>query len=472
MFIQQFFLKGIAHSSYLLGGAKTCGVVDPSRDVQRYIDAAEQMGMTITHILETHLHADFVSGHLDLAEKTGASIYAPASAKCSFSHTAVSEGDTFTIDDMDITVCETPGHTPEHISYVVADRTRGEQPAAVFCGDTLFVGDVGRPDLFPGRAQELAEKLYVSLHEKLLTLPDFCEVYPAHGAGSLCGRAMGAKRMSTIGYERLYNSALNIKNKQEFIQSLTENMPAAPDHFRRCSALNGKGPALVRELPGLAPFTPAAFKERLHKDGCVVLDTRTFDAFGGFHIPGSYHIDFRGNFATFAGWIIPPDADILLVSDSPEQAAEAAVWLRRVGLDRAAGYLKGGVLEWAKAGLPTSHIEQLSVEELRHMATGGQAMTLIDVRAPAEYDGHHIENAVNIPVQDLRERHAEIDKNTDVVLMCSTGMRSSMAASLLRMRGFGRVYSVTGGMSGYSAAGYAPECPVCVMPHGSAFLGS
>ncbi len=471
MFIQQFFIKGIAHSSYLLGGTKTCAIIDPRRDVQIYIDAAHDMGMKITHILETHLHADFISGHLELAEKTGATIYVPQSAQCTFSHLGVSEGDTFAIEDMTVKVLETPGHTPEHISYVVIDRGRGEEPAGLFCGDTLFVGDVGRPDLFPGRARELASKLYKSLHKKILTLPDFCEVFPAHGAGSLCGRAMGAKRTSTIGYERLYNSALQISDEEEFIKSLTMNMPAAPDHFSRCSAINGQGPRLIKDLPALHPLAPAEFRNRVQQDTTVVLDTRTFESFGGLHVPGSYHIDFRGNFATFAGWIIPPDKDVLLVSADPGQAYDASVWLRRVGIDRTIGYLEGGMSEWAKAGFSTGHVPQLSVEELHRMATSGQAMTLVDVRAPAEYKGYHVRNSINIPVQDLRMRYQELDKKITVVLVCSTGIRSSMGASILRLNGFTTVFSVAGGMTGYSAAGYAPECPVCVMPHGSSFLG-
>jgi glyoxylase-like metal-dependent hydrolase (beta-lactamase superfamily II) len=232
MFVQQFFVKGIAHSSYLLGGTTTCAIVDPRRDIGIYLDAAKEMGMKITHTSRTHLHADFISGHLDLAELQEAVIYAPKSAKCQFKHKAVAEGDTFKIENMHLRVLETPGHTPEHISYVVTDTSRGSEPVAVFCGDTLFVGDVGRPDLFPGIAEQLANKLYDSLHKKLMTLPDFCEVYPAHGAGSLCGRAMGAKRTSTIGYERKYNSALQISDREAFIKSLTTNMPAAPDHFQ------------------------------------------------------------------------------------------------------------------------------------------------------------------------------------------------------------------------------------------------
>jgi len=471
MLVQQFFVKGLAHSSYLLGGTKTCAIVDPRRDVNVYLDAAESLGMEITHILETHLHADFVSGHLDMAENTGAKIYAPKSAGCKFDHTPLAEGDTVTIEDMVLNVLETPGHTPEHISYVVVDQARGPDPVAVFCGDTLFVGDVGRPDLFPGKAQELAVNLYHSLHEKLLKLPDFCEVYPAHGAGSLCGKAMGAKRTSTIGYERKYNGALKIKDSGEFISSLTTNMPAAPDHFSRCSAINGSGPALTGSLRALEPFDPVSFNELVKARGTVVLDVRGYDAFGGQHVPGSYHIDLAGNFATFAGWILPPEKEILLVALGGAQAEEAVVWLRRVGLDRVVGYLEGGMFEWAKAGLHTGHVGQLSVEEIHQMSTGDRNMAVVDVRAPSEYQGFHIEGAVNMPAPELRDRYSELDTTIPTVLICSTGIRSSLGASILKQHGFREVFNSAGGMTAYGAAGYGPECPVCVIPHGPHFLG-
>jgi hydroxyacylglutathione hydrolase len=471
MLVQQFFVTGIAHSSYLLGGTKTCAIVDPRRDVNVYLDAAESLGMKVTHILETHLHADFISGHLNLADKTGSRIYAPKSAECEFDHIPLAEGDTVKIEDMVLSVLETPGHTPEHISYVVTDQARGPDPVAVFCGDTLFVGDVGRPDLFPGKARELAFTLYYSLHEKLLKLPDFCEVYPAHGAGSLCGRALGAKRTSTIGYERKYNGALQIEDQEEFITSLTTDMPAAPDHFSRCTAVNRSGPALVGSLPVLEAFDPASFNKMTKERDRVVLDVRGYDAFGGQHVPGSYHIDLGGNFATFAGWILPPEKEILLVALSGSQAEEAAVWLRRVGLDRAIGYLKGGMSEWATAGLPTGHVGQLSVEELHQMSTGDRDMTIVDVRAPSEYQEFHIEGALDIPAPDLRARYTELDPTISTVVLCSTGIRSSMGASILKQHGFREVLNGAGGMAAYGAAGYGPECPVCVIPHGPHFLG-
>jgi hydroxyacylglutathione hydrolase len=471
MFVQQFFVKGLAHSSYLLAGSETCAIVDPQRDVDVYLQAAEDMGMTITHILQTHLHADFVSGHLDLADATGAPIYVPASADCGFEHVAVSDGSSCAIGDLALTVLETPGHTPEHISYVVVDNARGPESCAVFCGDTLFVGDVGRPDLFPGQAVDLANKLYTSLHDKLLKLPDFCEVYPAHGAGSLCGRAMGAKRTSTIGYERRYNAALQIADRQAFVESLTTNMPAAPDHFSRCSAINRAGPARIGEMPELEALKPEAFRSRAECQGAVVLDTRSYEAFGGMHVPNAYHIDAGGNFSTFAGWILPPDAEILLVASSEAQAAQAAAMLRRVGLDRVTGVLHGGMFAWAKEGYLLEYVDQVSAHDLQRMATSGQSAVLVDVRAPTEYDKHHIDGAINIPAPALRTRHAELDPDARTVLICSTGHRSSMAASLLKQQGFRDVVNVSGGMTGYTAAGFAPECPVCIVPHGPRFIG-
>ncbi|HNU02480.1 MAG TPA: MBL fold metallo-hydrolase [Acidobacteriota bacterium] len=466
MIVQQFFVKGISHSSYLLGGSTTCAIVDPQRHIQEYLDAADDLGMTITHILETHLHADFISGHLDLAAATGARIYAPRSGDCRFDHEAVGEGDTITIEDMHIRVLDVPGHTPEHLAYVVTDASRGPEPVAVFCGDALFVGDVGRPDLFPDIARELAAKLYTSLHDKLLRLPDFCEVYPAHGAGSLCGRMMGAKRTSTVGYERRYNRALQLTDREAFIRSLTENMPPAPDHFSRCSDINRVGPAVVADLPPLAPLGPAAFDERRRAPGTIVLDVRGYDAFAGHFVPDSIHNDLNGNFATFAGWILPPDRDILLVAHDDLQVRRAVAGLRQVGLDRVAGYLDGGMVAWVKSGRTTEHLDLLSAEELYLRITGGEHVTLIDVRSAGEYGSYHISGSLHIPAPDLRTRHAELNPALPAIVLCSTGNRSSLAASLLKQRGFPRVANVAGGMTGYSAAGHAPECPLCFVPHG------
>jgi len=319
MLIKHFFINKIAHSSYILAGSDVCAIIDPQRDTDVYIKEARALGVEITHILQTHLHADFVSGHMDLAEKTGAKIFVAKSAKCAFDHVALSEGDTIKIEDIVIKVLETPGHTPEHLCFVVTDTSRGKEPVCAFVGDTLFVGDVGRPDIFPGIAEELAGKLYHSLHDKILKLPDFCEVLPAHGAGSLCGRAMGARWRSTIGYERKYNAVLQIKDKAGFIKSLTGDMPPAPDHFSRCTDINCKGPALISRLPRMNELNPETFREMIEKENVTVVDTRSYLAFGSQHIPGSWSLDINGNLPTFAGWVLPVEKDLLVVSDSYEE---------------------------------------------------------------------------------------------------------------------------------------------------------
>ncbi|MBN2010035.1 MBL fold metallo-hydrolase [candidate division KSB1 bacterium] len=470
MLLKHYFIGKIAHSSYILAGKNSCAVIDPQRDVDIYINEARAMGLDITHILQTHLHADFISGHIDLAKKTGAKIYVAKSAQCTFDHVPLSEGDTIELEDMVLRVLETPGHTPEHLSYVVIDKARSDSPVGVFVGDTLFVGDVGRPDLFPDIAQELAGKLYHSLHDKLLQLPDYVEVYPAHGAGSLCGRAMGAKWRSTIGYERKFNAALLIKDKSKFIKSLTEDMPPAPDHFSRCSDVNRKGPARLSDLPVMEELSAAQFKKRLGNPHIVVLDTRSYHAFASQHIAGAWHLDLNGNFPTFAGWVLPTDKDILLVADEYKKALDANTWARRVGVDRIVGYLDGGMVAWAVAGFESNHIELSSAEDLHDMITGDDNFVLLDVRTPLEFEDNHIDGAINIPVADLRTRHHELEKDKTTVIICSSGNRSSLGASILKQHGFTDIYNVAGGMTGYSAAGYTRECRACVNPHGSRFF--
>jgi len=469
MLLVHFFMPKLAHSSYLLAGDRTCAVIDPSRDVDGYISAAADLDVRISHVLLTHLHADFVSGHIDLATMTGASIVVPASACCTFEHVPVSEGDSFPLEDMRIDVMETPGHTPEHVSYIVSDTSRGPDPAGVFCGDTLFVGDVGRPDLFPDMARELASRLFDSLR-KLSKLPDFCEVYPAHGAGSLCGRAMGSKWRSTVGYERRYNTALQIEDRDVFIQSLTTNMPPAPDHFSRCSAVNRAGPAPVSSLGNPEPLKPEEFRKAIQNQNAIVLDVRRYDAFGGQHIPGALSIDVDGNIPVFAGWILPPDVDIYLVATNLPEVQETTLWLRRVGLDRVNGYLDGGMFAWSLAGLPAAHLPQLSVLEADLEIRSCKENLILDVRSSDEYDNSHIDGAVNIPAPDLRTRFRELDPDSDILLLCSTGYRSTLAGSILLSNRFNHLRNVSGGMKGFNSAALEPECLMCSIPHGPRLL--
>ena len=455
MIIHQFFMPGIAHSSYIVAGNRTCAVIDPARDISRYITAAREMGLSITHILETHLHADFISGHLDLAEATGAEIYAPGLGNCAFSHTSLGEGDTVQLEDIRFSVIETAGHTPEHICYIATDAARGETPVALFSGDTLFVGDVGRPDLFPGRAGELASSLYDNLQGKIMTLPDECEVYPAHGMGSLCGRAMAAKRTSTIGYEKKHNYALRIQDRGEFIRALTSDMPAAPDHFARCSAINRAGPALMKCLVQPEPLEPKLFSKRIKEGNAVLLDTRSYPAFSGLHIPGAWHIDLAGNFATQAGWILPPDRDIFLVVDERRQVEEATLQLHRVGFDSVPGFLQGGLLAWGMAALPIGTIPVIFAKEAHTLIHSGRAV-LIDVRSFEEWETGHAVGSLHIPWHDLRTRHTELDPARQYIVMCRGGQRASIAASILKMHGFTHISNLGGGFTAYQRAGFVP----------------
>jgi len=448
MFVQQFFIPGIAHSSYLVAGEKNCAIIDPARDTERYVEAADSRGYRITHILETHLHADFISGHLDLADATRADIYAPEKANCEFDHVPLKDGDKISIDNLRFDVLETPGHTPEMVSYTVTDLARGESPVAIFTGDTLFAGDVGRPDLFPGRARELASKLYDSLHDKILSLPDECLVYPAHGQGSLCGRSIGAMRITTIGYERQSNRMLSME-REEMIQSLSENMPPAPDHFSRCSEINRKGPVLMRSLTAPSSMKPEEFETNI-RDGAYIIDTRCYAAFSGQFIPGSINIDNMGNVSIFAGWITPPEKKAFIVT-KPQYVPGITKMLRRAGIDHIAGYLDGGVHSWVTSGRYADHIRMLSPPEVRDILQKGEA-TLLDVRTSEEYETGHIEGAINIMVMDLRHRWTELDMDEPYIVMCTTGIRASIAASILKMNGFRDVSNAAGGYLGYQAS--------------------
>ena len=466
MLVQQYYVDGIAHLSYLLGGKQTCAIIDPRRDIDDYVAIAKTLGLTITHILETHLHADFVSGHLDLANCTGATIYAPRSGHCTYDHVAVGDGDSFDLEDMHIEVIDTPGHTPDCVCYVVTDTSRGAEPAAAFTGDTLFVGDVGRPDLFPGMADKLATSLYDSLHNKVMALPDACLVYPAHGAGSLCGKAMGAMRVSTIGYERAFNKALQHPSKEAFLNALLNGMPEAPDHFARCSDINRRGPALVADAPPPRLLSPAELAGLTAK-GHIVVDTRDYSSFGGAHIPGAWNIDGRHNFSTFAGWLLPPDKPIILVAPPDANVALLAIMLRRVGLDNVAGTLDGGISAWIIGGMPIDHMPTMTVHEAHQQCEAGKLpLTILDVRTGSEWGISHINGAVHIPVQDVRTQFGQLDADTEIALVCKSGARAGTAGSILQQHGFTHLAVVAGGMTAWVAAGLAPECATCSLTHG------
>jgi len=466
MLVQQYYVDGIAHLSYVLGGKQACAIVDPRRDIDLYLAEAKKLGLKITHILETHLHADFVSGHMDLAKRTGATIYAPKTGKCTYDHVAVGDGSSFDLEDMHIEVLDTPGHTPDCVCYAVTDTSRGGEPAVCFTGDTLFVGDVGRPDLFPGMADELAAQLFDNLHNKLMKLPDSCLVYPAHGAGSLCGKAMGAMRVSCIGYERQFNKALGHPTLADFKAALLSGMPEAPDHFARCSDINRHGPALAADLAAPRPMSPAEVQAAAQQ-GHIVLDVRTYAAFGGAHVPGAWNIDAAHNFSTFAGWLLPPDTPIVLVANTDDDVPLLATMLRRVGLDRVAGYLEGGMHPWIVGGMPIDHIPTLTIHEVHEQCeAGARPMTILDVRASGEWELSHIEGAVHMPLPATRSQFGQFDRDSLIALVCKSGARACTAGSILEKHGFGNLAVMAGGMTAWVAAGLAPECATCSLTHG------
>jgi hydroxyacylglutathione hydrolase len=448
MYFEQFYLGCLAHASYMLASEGEAIVVDPQRDVELYLNAASEHGVTIRHIFETHLHADFVSGHKELAARTGAKIYMGAQAGAIFDHQAVGDRFEFKFGKASICVLETPGHTPESICLVVTDLEKSIAPWAVLTGDTLFIGDVGRPDLSPRHTPaQLAGLLYDSLHTKLMTLPDNVLVYPAHGAGSLCGKNMRAERSSTIGTERLTNYALQIKSRDEFIRQLTSNLPARPDYFAKDAEINRTGAAALSDLPTLRAIAPAKLDGML-KDGEIALDVRPGDEFAAGHVPGSVNIALGGQFASWAGTVLGLTSHPVLIADTDAQMEEARVRLARIGMEALDGYLAGGLAAWKMAGLPTGTVTQITPQELERQLQSRQVQVL-DVRREPEWDAGHIEGAAWWPLDNFRVSPPEIDHEMALAVHCKGGYRSMIAASLLQRAGFRRVLNVAGGFDGW-----------------------
>lgn len=431
-------------------------VVDPQRDVELYLKAAADHGVTIRHIFESHLHADFVSGHQELAARTGATIYMGAQAGATFPHIPVGDGFELQFGKASIRVLETPGHTPESICMVVtnddvADGNESAMPWAVLTGDTLFIGDVGRPDLSPRHTPaQLAGLLYDSLHGKLLKLADNVLVYPAHGAGSLCGKNMRAERSSTIGTERLTNYALQIKSREDFIAQLTSNLPARPDYFLKDAEINRTGASALSELPALRAIAPAELNA-LVSAGELALDVRPGDEFAAGHVPGSVNIALGGQFASWAGTVLGLSAHPVLIAESVAQLEEARLRLTRVGIELLAGYLDGGVAAWKEAGLPVATISQMTAGEL-DARLKSHAVQVLDVRREPEWDAGHIESATWWPLDNFRVSPPEIDQDAPLAVHCKGGYRSMIASSLLQRAGFKQVINVVGGLDAWQQA--------------------
>jgi hydroxyacylglutathione hydrolase len=461
MYFKQFYLGCLAHASYLIGSEGDAAVVDPQRDVDQYIAEAEAQGFKIKHVIETHLHADFVSGHRELAARTGAEIIFGAKSGAEFLHPAVNDGEEIKLGRVTLRFLDTPGHTPESISILVIDNDVSAQPQKVLTGDALFIGDVGRPDLAGGRgytAEQMAASLYESLHGKLLKLDDAVEVYPAHGAGSMCGRNISKETSSTIGEQRRFNYALKPMSKDEFVRMMTADLPEAPAYFPRDAEINRTGAPALEELArpkGLAPEELDA----LSKKGHLLLDIRPSAAFGAAHVPGALNIALSGQFATWCGTLIVIGTPVVLIADGIDAVDEAVMRLARVGIESVVGYLDGGLQAWDQAGLATEAIPQMPVDELHDRIAEGAELQVVDVRRPGEYAAGHVPGAINLTLAHLEHEVSSLNSNRPAAVICASGYRSSAATSILERHNFTEIYNVVGGTNGWVNAGYPVENP-------------
>ena len=452
--VERFYLGCLAHASYLVGSEGVAAVIDPQRDVDIYVQVAARNGWKIEHIIETHVHADFVSGHRELAARTGAHVYLGVGSGAEFLHVAVSDGDEIQFGQCRLRFLHTPGHTLESICILMDDCGEPGRPAAVFTGDTLFVGDVGRPDLSPNHTpQQLAAILYDSIHQKLLTLPDDTEIFPAHGAGSLCGRQMSLESSSTIGKQRQSNYALLARTSDEFVHLLTDNLPARPEYFAQEVNLNRRGAAPLSELAPLAPLT-ALEVLRLQKEGAIVLDTRPAIEFAVAHVPGSMHIALTGQFASWAARILGLDTPLIIAAEDLEHVRESQMRLARVGIENVAGYLADGIVGWIKNGFELDYIPQITVDHFVELRD--DRVALLDVREPGEIAGGAIENSLSIPLGNLGSRLGELDREKLLVVHCKGGFRSSIATSILRRAGFRNIANLTGGFDAWKTTTMVP----------------
>ena len=465
MKLHTHFIPGLAIATHVIGddGSGEAAVVDPTRDVEPILQWADDNQLKITKILETHVHADFVSGSRELqaalpedasivSSKLGGAEWTPP-----YADQVVSDGDSIEVGRLKLSAFHSPGHTPEHVSWTVFDTGRSEDVAALaFTGDFVFVGDVGRPDLLGEEAKrELAHQLYNSLFEKLPALPDFTEIYPAHGAGSLCGKSLSSKRSSTLGYERKFNASLQHEPEADWVASLMDQMPPAPPYFRRMKEINSNEPNILGRLPMYLPAVSARDMKKL-ADNVLILDVRTKEAFAAAHIDGSWNIPLADTLATWAGWVLPPDRPLLLVAESVADARKASKQLSLIGFDNQVGHLSSGIGSWETGGRPLTSYPAIDVYGLKRAVDSGAGQVL-DVRTESEFASGHIAGARNIHTGMLLDHLSELDRDQPIKVICGSGYRGSIATSLLKAHGFQNVSNVLGGMMAWGAAGYSTE---------------
>lgn len=458
MLVMPFVIEGLGNTSYLIVSedAAIAAAVDPERNVDGYIEAARQIGVRIVLILETHLHADFVSGSRELAAKTGARIVASAAGELAFDHQPVRDGDQIMLGDLTIRVLETPGHSPEHISFTVTEPGRAET-SALFSGGSLIVGGAARTDLLGHEQSEpLARSLYHTLHDKLLHLPDHVSVYPTHGAGSFCVAPQSSQRVTTIGRERQSNALLQPQTEDEFVTLALSGLPSYPLYFRHMRAINQRGPRLLADLPPLRPLTPEQVQDWLAQEG-TVLDVRPASAFADAHIPGSYSIALNAPLVTWAGWLIPFGTPLVLVSDGPFDRVQAVRDLLRIGYDDLRGYLEGGLTAWKAAGLSVERAAKISVEELHGWLQDGSGPLVLDVRQDSEWEAGHIPGAVHIENGRLPYDPLSLPTDRPIAVHCQHGPRAAAGLSVLTRRGYDNLLLIEGGFAAWQKAGFAVE---------------
>ncbi|MGN6250059.1 MAG: MBL fold metallo-hydrolase [Ginsengibacter sp.] len=447
MYIQQIYTGCLSEASYFIESNGVAAVVDPIRDTESYLQIAKEHNATIKYIFETHFHADFVSGHLDLAKQTGATIVYGPNTKANFKFHLAKDGEEFKVGDLTLQVIHTPGHTLESTCYLLKDESG--KPNCIFTGDTLFVGDVGRPDLSSGNLskEELASIMYDSIQNKLKTLPDDLIVYPAHGPGSSCGKNLGPETQSTIGNEKQSNYAMLPQTREEFIKAVTKDLSDPPPYFPINAKINREGYSNLEEIKakGLHALPLKEFKQQMREDA-IILDTREPEAFSNGFIPGSIFIGLGGRFAEWAGSLLPFDKPILLITEEGKEE-EAVVRLARVGFENVEGFLRGGFDAWKKAGEKTDMIINVEADELAMDIPFDDRLTVLDVRKFSEFADGHVKDAMNLPLAEMNDvaQIAQLEEDQNIYIHCGGGYRSIIAASLLKRQGYHNLRNVLGG---------------------------
>lgn len=458
MKIEQIYTGCLAEAAYYIESNGECAIIDPLRETAPYIKRAEKNGTTIKYIFETHFHADFVSGHVELAQKTGATIVYGPNAECGFNCYSAKDGEEFKIGALTLRVLHTPGHTPESSTFLLLDETGKEH--CIFSGDTLFIGDVGRPDLAIKSnvtKEDLAGMLYDSLHNRILPLPDDVIVYPAHGAGSACGKSMSKETFDTLGHQKQVNYALQPMSKHEFVKQVTDGLMPPPQYFAKNAMLNKQGAGQLEEVysQALRKLSVAEFEAAAEETGALVLDTRDAQVFNKAFIPNSVNIGVNGQFAVWVGTLITDlTQPILLVCDAGKEE-ECVTRLARVGYDNTIGYLDGGIDAWIAAGKQVDTITSITADEFA--ARYNNDMNVLDVRRPGEYETGHVANAENKPLDFINDWTTDTNRSKTYYIHCAGGYRSMVAASILKARGFEDIIEVAGGYGAIAKTNVAKD---------------